>query len=234
MALEGEAPGTGRVVPIPAVGRSRPALNSRAVLGGLLVAAAAVGTFAAWSGAGRHDLTRYVVAAHDLVAGERLSPADLATEPMELAGALATQRAYTDPGVLVGSVVVSPVARGELVQASSVLRGSAGRYARELSFAVDPSRAVDGSLQPGQSVEVLATYGTGSEAYTVVVVPLAHLVAIDSSTDSLGGRNGLTVTVGLDTGEDALALSNAVNAAQIEVVALSAPAVGPGETPYQS
>ncbi|HEY4378497.1 MAG TPA: hypothetical protein VGM93_15125, partial [Acidimicrobiales bacterium] len=43
--------------------------GSRAVVGGLLVAVAALGTFAVTTGAGRHAVPRYIVARRPITAG---------------------------------------------------------------------------------------------------------------------------------------------------------------------
>ncbi|HZT64442.1 MAG TPA: SAF domain-containing protein [Acidimicrobiales bacterium] len=206
------------------VRRSRRGVNLRALLGGLLVAAAGVGTFATYSGATADHRLSYVVAAHQLVPGQRIGPGDLTTARMQLPTALADYRVFRDTSRLVGAIVVSPVASGELVQASAVVAGSAAAYGREISFAIDPSRAVDGSLQPGETVEVLATFGSGSAAVTAVVVPLAHVVSVDTAADNLGSRGSEDITLGLDSDSDVVALVNAVNAGQLELVRNDHPA----------
>ena len=234
LAAGGEA--VPRPAPLPPperrIGRAAPHVNARVLVGALLTAVAALGTFAAYSGATADHTTAYVVAAHRLRPGQRLGPGDLATERMILPPALAGQRAFRDIGRLIGAVVVGPVAGGELVQASDVVRPSAARFDRELSFPIDPARAVDGTLQPGEVVEVLATYGTGSAAVTVVVVPAARVVAIDRAGDTFGSHPADNVTLGLDRPDDALALANAVDAGQVELV--RAPAGDSGQSSYRT
>ncbi|HZU71720.1 MAG TPA: SAF domain-containing protein [Acidimicrobiales bacterium] len=200
------------------IGRRRPVVGGRAALGALLVALAAVGTFAAWSGATADHRVAYVVAAHALYPGERLSPADLTTTPMLLPTGLAERRAFRDPGRLVGATVVGPVGAGELVQASEVVTGVAALYADEVSFSIDAARAVDGTLQSGETVAVMATYGSSGDATTSLVVRAAHVVDVESASGTLGGQVTQTVTLGLDSVADALALVNAVNAGQVVLV----------------
>jgi len=202
------------------VRRRRPLPGGRAVFGGFLVAVAAVGIFAAYTSATTDARIPYVVASHDLALGERLTAADLSDAPMQLPPSLAHGRAYTraDVGRLVGAVVVAPVGRGELVQASSVVESSGFPPDHQISFPIDPARAVGGRLRSGEAVDVLATYGTGADAYTVVVVGGARVVTTADGGGALSGRAGEVVTLSLTTSSDALAVAHAVDAGQVMLV----------------
>ena len=209
------------------VRRRRPLPGGRAVIGGFLVAVAAVGIFAAYTSATTDARTPYVVARHDLAFGQRITAADLSFAPMQLPSSLAHRRAFTraDSAQLVGAIVVAPMAAGELVQASSVAEASGLPPDEEISFQIDPARAVGGRLRSGEAVEVLATYGTGNDAYTVVVVRGARVVAATEPGAALSGRAGEVVTLSLTTSSDALAVANAVDAGQVTLVrATGAPA----------
>lgn len=208
----------GQGAPIRVLRRSRPVIGSRVVLGALLVAVAAVGTFAAYSGASSDHRLPYVVAAHPLHPGQRLSLSDLTTARMLLPTGLADRRAFHDAGLLVGATVVGPVGAGELVQASDVVRGAAALYADEVSFSIDAARAVNGALQNGETVAVLATYGSGADASTSMVVRVAHVVDVEAQAGALGSQSNQTITLGLDSPADALALVNAVDAGQVVLV----------------
>ena len=106
--------------------RRRTLPGSRAVVGGLLVAVAAVGTYAVATGAGGDAGTAYLAAAQDLPAGHRIERTDLGTVDADLP--LATRaRVFTDPDSLVGSVTLGPMHEGELVQSGAVLRRQRGR-----------------------------------------------------------------------------------------------------------
>ncbi len=200
--------------------RRRPLPGGRAVVGGFLVTAAAVGIFAAYTGATSQHGVSYVVARHTLTVGQRITSADLATAPMVLSPAIGGQLAFRDPGRLVGALVVGPVHSGELIQASSVVNGADATGDRQLSFPVTAARAVDGTLQVGDLVDVLATYGTGANATTVAVVSQARVVARSDASSTLdpAGGGGETITLGLARSVDSLAVAHAVDAGQVMLV----------------
>ncbi|HEX2062982.1 MAG TPA: hypothetical protein VHE80_01035, partial [Acidimicrobiales bacterium] len=127
-------------------------------------------------------------------------------------------RPYQDPALLVGAVVVGPVAKGELVQASDVVSRPGGQVGRELSFRIDRARAVDGQLEPGEFVDVLASYGTGADAYTVTVLKAARLVHRSEPRRALDGGGDEVVTLAMPNGADALAMAHAVNAGTVTLV----------------
>lgn len=191
--------------------------GGRAVLGGLLVTVAAVGTFAAYGDATAGPTTAYAVAAADLPAGHRIGPGDVDLRTMDLPAPLAV-RAFSSPDALAGAVALAPLAEGELVQAGALLPpGAAPEPAAELSFAVPADRAVNGTLRPGETVDVLATYGTGTAAETVVVVRGALLLGNDEGREAIGTATRV-LTVALDEPDDVLALTHAARAGEVTVV----------------
>jgi Flp pilus assembly protein CpaB len=208
------------------LGRRRPSLNARALLGGLLITVSAVGLFAAYTQAGADHRIAYVVAGHDLVPGERLDAGDLTTRRMELPADMAGTFAFRDPARLDGAVMVAPLRAGELVQASDVVAAAGAPDVQEVSFSVDPARAVGGALQPGETVAVVATYGTGAQAVTEVVVPLAQVVSVGAGGGAFGSRTTETVTLGVADAADVLAVTNAVDAGQVELVRTRSPDTG--------
>jgi hypothetical protein len=179
-----------------------------------------VGIFAAYAGATSQHGVAYVVARHALGVGQRITPADLATAPMVLSPTIGSQLAFRDPGRLVGALVVGPVRSGELIQASSVVAGADATGDRQLSFPIAADRAVDGTLQVGDLVDVLATYGSGADATTVAVVRQATVAARSDASSTLdpAGGAGETITLGLARSIDSLAVAHAVNAGQVMLV----------------
>jgi Flp pilus assembly protein CpaB len=198
------------------VRRRRPLPGGRAAIGALLVAVAAVGTFAAASGATADPRRPYLVARADLPVGHRLARSDLAVGRMDLPAYLARGHAFSpaDAEGLVGSLVVGPVARGELLQRSALRTdGPAAPTGRQVSFPIDPASAVGGRLQPGEYVDVLATYNDT----TATVVRAARVVEA-KDRGGLSGGDSLTLTLDVASAEAAMAVAHAVNQGHITVV----------------
>ena len=192
-------------------------LGGRAVVGGFLVAAAAVGIFAAYARATGGPSTSYVVARADLPVGKRLEAVDVGLAPMALPDELRA-RAFDDPGVLVGTTLLAPLAKDELVQASHVVRAGGDAGTTEVSLPLDASRGVGGRLKPGERVDVLSTFGTGADAYTRVMARRALVVRSEVGPGALGEGNTLVVTLAVATPVEALAVSHAAYAGQVTLV----------------
>lgn len=201
-------------VVVETITRRRPLPGGRAAVGGLLVALAAVGTFAAASGATADPRRAYVVARADLAVGHRIERSDLAAGRMDLP-AFVRRRAFGDKDAarLVGALVVGPISRGELVQAGAVRLGGAPGAGRQVSFPVDPARAVGGELQPGEFVDVLAT----DDGPTTVVVRGARVAAV-RDRGGLAGGDSLVITLDVADIEAAVALAHAVDVGHVTVV----------------
>jgi Flp pilus assembly protein CpaB len=197
--------------------RRRTLPGGRAVVGGFLVALAAVGIFAGYTSATSDDREPFLVARRDMPLGHRITRADLGTLPLDISGPLRA-RSYRDATQLVGSVVIGPVARGELIQTSDVLSVDGASRERQISFPIDSARAVDGSLRRGEFVVVLATYGTGADGYTVVVVRGARLADRHESEGTLADSGDEVITLALGSDADTVAVAHAVNAGVVTLV----------------
>src|SRR5262249_12403140 len=144
---------------------------------------------------GGTSVERYVVASRPLAIGSTLDRADLTTAAIHLPPGPSRARAYTRPVALVGAVVVAPVAAGELVQASDVVAAATTPGARQMSVPVDAARAVGGRLNPGEFVDVLATYGTGADAFTVPVVSGARVISRNAAGTGLGDSKNEVIVI---------------------------------------
>ena len=198
------------------VRRRRGLPGSRAVVGGLLVAVAAVGLFAAASTSTDRPRTSYVVARHELPAGTRLQASDLELAPMELAPALQA-RSFRGTQPLLGATLIAALGPGELVQSSAVVARKSDTASRELSFTLERGRVGTG-IKQGERVDLLATYGTGNDAFTTVVVRQGLLVALERPRTSSGDNGPSTVTVAVDDPNDTLALAHAIQLGKITLV----------------
>jgi Flp pilus assembly protein CpaB len=198
--------------------RRRRALPSgRAVVGGFLVALAAVGVFAAYTSATAGPTSSYAVAARDLAPGDRITPGALRLLPLDLPDEQ-RRRSYDVLEPLLDTTVVEPLLAGELVQEGSLIASNAAPGSRTVSFAIDAAHAVNGTLRAGERVDVLATFGSGGEACTFLVAGDVPLVAVSETTSSLVSQGGITVTLEADTADAGLAISHAANAGTVTLV----------------
>ncbi len=204
--------------PIP---RRRPLPNGRAALGGLLIAVATIVLFTVAGGNGGSDLQRYVVARRPLTIGARIVAADLTTASMHVPTSALRTRVFDRPARLIGAVVVAPVATGELIQASAVIAAGTISDQRQISVPIESARALGDRLQPGELVDVVATFGSGADAFTATIVTGARVVDRDASTGPLGDRKGQVVVLSVATADDAMAVAHAIAAGQISLVRVS-------------
>jgi pilus assembly protein CpaB len=182
--------------------RRRLPLSSKVYLG--LATACAVAAFAVARGeaarASSHvsdgPMVPVVVAARDLPAGLTLGAGDLRVRPMPArwapAGALAS------PDLATGSVLTAGITAGETVTASrlarSFLAGSVaeGRVAVTAVFAAVPE-----GLTLADRVDAYATFG-GARPFTTLAGEALRVLRIDRVVASMGGRDGIRVTLDVD------------------------------------
>lgn len=206
--------------------RRRTLPGGRAVVGGFLVALAAVGVFAGYTSATADTREPYLVARQDLALGHRITKADLGTLPMDLPSLLRS-KVYRDPSQLLGALVIGPVSKGELVQSSNVLSRDQSTDDRLISFPIESARAVNGQLRRGEFVNVVATYGTGADGYTAAVVQGARVADRSITRGSLSDRGTEVITLAVATPDDTLAVAHAISAGTVILVRV--PAAGAGE-----
>lgn len=209
--------------------------GGRAIVGGLLVAAAAVIVFAATLAGSRVHGLPYVVAARALPAGSVISPGDVTTETMNLAPS-AQATAFGQDAAVIGRTVEVPIPAGELVESSMLAGSGSGSPLRPVSVAVDTGSLA--GLRPGMSIDVLAassspsdgSSGASSKPATVTVVLRGvSLLSLGTSGSGLQGTTTV-VTIGVPSLGEAESLVQA--AASGTVVLIQAePSDGSGAGP---
>jgi Flp pilus assembly protein CpaB len=184
-------------------------------------------------GTGGGPSRQYVVLAHDVLAGTKLKASDLRTRAVDLPDDMAA-RAFTDVGVVAGRIATTSLSDGELVQASSVVGGDAADPRFQLSIPVERSRALDGLLVAGEKIDVLVTYGTGSDGATFVVVRGADVLRVDQSQrGALGANNDTIILLAVAKPDDALAVTHAAQAGKITIVRATAAPADKGPDAYR-
>lgn len=216
------------------------------MLGGLLVAAAAVIVFATAMGAAGRSGRPYVVAARALTAGSVIGPGDTTTQSMALPAGT-RPLAFTDPAGLIGRRVAVAVGPGALIE-SPLLAPASGPAPRPVSVPVDTDSLA--GLAPGQAVDVLeltsgAAAGAGQSgagttatgpagsgpAGISVVLRGALLLDVSRSGSGLLPSSGAAtvVTLGVSDLDQAEALVEAAHSGTVELVqAEPGDGTGPG------
>jgi hypothetical protein len=187
--------------------------SGRAVVGGLLVAIAALGAFVLATPKPRAAV-EYVVATHAVEPGTQLRAADLTTVAIDLPPGQAAI-AFTQPSALVGATSLGPLADGQLVQGPAVAWHPLSPF--EVSLSVDSDRALDGRLLAGEHVAVLVTYGSGPDSMTLTVASTALVERLSKPTGLAVGTKDV-VTLGLEAEADVDAVVHAARAGELTLV----------------
>jgi hypothetical protein len=203
--------------------RRRGLPGGRAVVGALLVAASAVGVFAAYLSATAAPSAAYLVAGRTIEPGTRFASLDdvlgaVGRTPLDLPPTAAGRAIRVeDAATLIGRVVVAPLERGDLLTRTAFVEDGGVADAQTLSFSVPEADAVDGSLRPGERIDVIATHGAGSESFTAFVARGLPLLRVSAPDGTVGGPGQLTLTVAVSALDDVLALSHAAATAEVRV-----------------
>lgn len=222
--------------PGPSLAGGAHRLSGRALVGGLLIALATVGALLL-SGAKEESLVPVVVATEVIEAGTPLGPDLLETVEMALPEAL-INNTFGQVDVLHGTVARSHLEPGDLIQRGSIITATAAQRlaapAREISLRLESDRVVDGNLENGDRIDVLATYGTGASAYTVVVLSDAAVLSVRALDSSLGSSRTVVLTLALPSRADTVALAHAVDVANVTIVRTTTAEVDASELhPFQ-
>lgn len=203
-----------RPEPTPRVIRRRATLpGSRAVVGGLLMALAAIGVFVAYEDAARGPTDPVVITRHPIRVGEVLEAGDLRVVDADLPAD--ADGAFSDVATVVGRVALGPIGGGEIVQAGSVTDEQAASPAHEVALTLPRDQVAVGRLKQGERVDVFVT----RDDRTTSVVRGVQVVQIGADGDaSLTSEREVSLVVAAPTGEAAAALVHALRTGDVTVV----------------
>jgi len=187
--------------------------SGRSVVGGLLMALAAVGTFLAYADATADDTIEVLVAARDLTPGQTLRAADVELVPVELPGGVRGLFGAVDAAV--GRQVAAPVDAGEFLLASATVVPLEGAETLEVAIRVPASRAV-GRLRAGERVDVFSTWST--DVTQLIAVDARVLEVRGSASEGLGGSDTVTVRLAVADFAQIEALVHAQAAGDITMI----------------
>lgn len=187
--------------------------SGRAVIGGLLMALAAVGTFLAYAGATADDSIDVLIATRDLRPGEVLAAGDMTLVPVDLPDDV--RGLFGSVEAAVGRQIVAPIDAGEFLQASATTSATEGAESLEIALALPGSRAV-GRLVAGERVDVFSTWG--GSVTELIAVDARVLEVSGSAANGLAGGELVTVRLALADFEQVEAIVHAQAAGDITMI----------------
>lgn len=196
--------------------------SGRAVIGALLVTLAVVGLFASFRRSQAETGSSYVIVANTVPNGSVIEADDLAVRLLDL-GEIGGTTFRSIPDA-VGSIAIQTLVPGQLLQEANVVAptepGTAVANTVEVSFSVERPRALNGAIQPGEVVDIIATLEADGQTCSLVVAPKAQVTQVRGGTDDgLSSSSGsLTVTVAVADNDALLGLVFAVDEAEITLV----------------
>ncbi len=187
----------------PRVRRSLQLPPRRAIVGGALVALAALGVFVAHRSASAPVSTRYLVASRDVPAGTVLTEGDLGSVALDLPDdmdVIDADRARE----LVGRVTKTGLSKLELVSGGDVF--AEGRFADsdsvEIALDLPGARALAGLISAGSVVDVLAT--DTEQGRTQVLAAGVRVSSVgESRAAAIGSSGAVRVVLSVDGTETA-------------------------------
>ena len=197
---------------------SRRLPNGRAMLGGVLVAVAAIALFAATNAGSSEPTTSYVVTSRTVKAGQVIAKADVSLIALDLPESVA-RNALDHPRLAVGTIALDGIPAGSVLHRAQTSAGSRTHGKPLLSFSISADRAAAGDLTAGDRIDVLVTWDHTTDGDTEVVA--RNLPVIDVTKpgrSALGDDAKLTVSVNVASGTDLVPLTRAIRAGQLTLV----------------
>jgi Flp pilus assembly protein CpaB len=195
--------------------RQRSLPGGRAVLGGLLMAVAAIGVYVAVQQASSDHAAPVVVAARPIHVGDVVEPDDVELVDLDLP-ADQDRATFADLEGVVGHVALGPIGEGEVVQASVVTdEEQRGRPRDEIALRLPRGQVAVGRLKEGERVDVFVTY----DDRTTSVVRGVEVVRLSlDEDDSLTSDREIELVVSVTSGEAVAALVHALRTGDVTVV----------------
>lgn len=187
----------------------------RAVLGGLLVGLASLGTFLIAANYNTPETITLTIAKRDIPIGTQISNQDISLENFPKSDKI-SKRGFASNSIVVGATTLAPLMQGDIIQPSSIAKRESITGEYEISFSIASSRALDGTLLQGEYVDVIST--SKQPQQTLEVVKDARVIRSSSDGSALGKSSDITLTLALTDTNAVIALTSAVDTGQITIV----------------
>lgn len=196
------------------IDRRRSLPGGRAVVGGLLMAVAAVGVFLAYTSANERPTAPIVVASDRIRVGDTIEASDLSIAEADLPDGL-SGHTFASTDDVVGRIALGPIAEGELVQTGMVTDDVTQGALHEVAITLPRAQVAVGRLKQGERVDVFVTY----DDVTQSVVRGAEVVQIGASGDgSITSDREIELVVAVPSGEGVAAVVHALRTGDVTVV----------------
>ncbi len=204
--------------------------NARAVVGALLVVAAAVIALSTTGGSTDVATTPYLVTTRAITAGKPVDAGAVALVPLALTPEVSA-RAVTSLTGVAGAVALRDLPDGTLVTVDDLVAapdvgGQTVGAVHEVTLPVPVDRS-PASLLPGERVTVLATIDDLDRTETVVAVADAVVVDHDTRRDDLAALGTAVLTLALERADEAATLVHLTRVGEVTVVRTTR---APGDT----
>jgi Flp pilus assembly protein CpaB len=148
------------------------------------------------------DRAEVMVAARDLPAGAVVHPRDFTTARVGASNDTLERLVRAGDSALRGGVLTARLGAGDLVARAELRPRAAPGDRRAMSIPIAPSHAVDGHLQPGDRVDVVAA----DDRQVAIVIANAEVLDVDTPGGvALGNAgNDLSVTLAVDARQSQL------------------------------
>ncbi|HTO01667.1 MAG TPA: SAF domain-containing protein [Microthrixaceae bacterium] len=190
----------------------------RALIGGALVALAAMGVFVAHRSASTPPQTRFVVAARDIAAGTVIATEDLGSVALDMPDDIAAVNA-DDADDLIGRVASTNLSPLELVSSGDVY--ATGRFAEadsvEVAIDLPGARALAGIISAGSLVDVLSTHS--DQGGTELLAAGVRVSSIgEARSGAIGASGSVRVVLSVEGTDTARALVDASLRADLTLI----------------
>lgn len=193
---------------------------------------AAVATFVTFTAASAGPSQHLLVVTAPIRPGQRLQASDVRLVAADVPDEVRVQ-SFASASEVDGAVALTTLQPDEIITRSAVRqagRAGDGVALREFSFALEREHALDGRLQRGELIDLVATYGSGSDAYTTVVARQVRVLDATSFGAGTVGSNGkVTLTIGLETDQHVLEATHALEIAKVNVIRSALPDPSPAD-----
>ena len=190
--------------------------DARVGVGVLLVAVSVLGGLRL-SGASESSVA-VLSAGSSLASGHQIEARDLVLTSVSVEASVgATLIRAEDQRSVIGRVVARPIQSGSLLTTRDL--GRSNESLREITVPVTPEHALGGAAEPGDIVDVLATFdGGGDTARTIIVSSRAEVVSTLRPEQVFGGAGGVTALTLAVPNDDAMFIVFAMRTGEIDIL----------------